>query len=73
DGSAFFGAQSWSFLIQAVSPLIVFYRFHSSVCLAEIWKHCYTFKESHGGGHGSSQVNGHGGLSRSASVRTMVN
>lgn len=31
-------------LIVGVAPLIVFYRFHSSVCLAEIWKHCYNIK-----------------------------
>uniref|UniRef100_A0A915DUH7 Uncharacterized protein n=1 Tax=Ditylenchus dipsaci TaxID=166011 RepID=A0A915DUH7_9BILA len=31
-------------LIVAVGPLVVFYRFHSSVCLAEIWKHCYNIK-----------------------------
>lgn len=31
-------------LIFGVAPLIVFYRFHSSVCLAEIWKHCYNIK-----------------------------
>ncbi|CAD5234283.1 unnamed protein product [Bursaphelenchus xylophilus] len=33
-------------LICAVAPLVVFYRFHSSVCLAEIWKHCYNTKNS---------------------------
>lgn len=31
-------------LIVGVAPLVVFYRFHSSVCLAEIWKHCYNIK-----------------------------
>uniref|UniRef100_A0A0K0FDL9 Lipase_3 domain-containing protein n=1 Tax=Strongyloides venezuelensis TaxID=75913 RepID=A0A0K0FDL9_STRVS len=31
-------------LVYAVSPLVIFYRFHSSVCLAEIWKHCYSEK-----------------------------
>ncbi|CAD5229522.1 unnamed protein product [Bursaphelenchus okinawaensis] len=33
-------------LICAVAPLVVFYRFHSSVCLAEIWKHCYNTKNN---------------------------
>ncbi|KAH7696605.1 Protein OTPL-8 [Aphelenchoides avenae] len=33
-------------LIAAVAPLVVFYRFHSSVCLAEIWKHCYNVKNN---------------------------
>uniref|UniRef100_A0AC34QFE9 Uncharacterized protein n=2 Tax=Panagrolaimus sp. JU765 TaxID=591449 RepID=A0AC34QFE9_9BILA len=34
----------FTILISAVAPLTVFYRFHSSVCLAEIWKHCYSVK-----------------------------
>ncbi len=38
-------------VVFAVAPLIIFYRFHCSVCLAEIWKHCYDMK--HGSGHGS--------------------
>ncbi|GMT35199.1 hypothetical protein PFISCL1PPCAC_26496, partial [Pristionchus fissidentatus] len=31
-------------IIYAVTPIIAFFRFHSSVCLAEIWKHAYTRK-----------------------------
>uniref|UniRef100_A0A0K0E8F7 Lipase_3 domain-containing protein n=1 Tax=Strongyloides stercoralis TaxID=6248 RepID=A0A0K0E8F7_STRER len=31
-------------LVYSVSPLVIFFRFHSSVCLAEIWKHCYSEK-----------------------------
>ncbi|KAI6210523.1 hypothetical protein M3Y96_00337300 [Aphelenchoides besseyi] len=31
-------------LICTVAPLVVFYRFHSSVCLAEIWKLAYSAK-----------------------------
>uniref|UniRef100_A0A183ECJ8 Otopetrin-2 n=1 Tax=Gongylonema pulchrum TaxID=637853 RepID=A0A183ECJ8_9BILA len=31
-------------IAHTVAPLIVLYRFHSSVCLAEIWKHCYSVK-----------------------------
>uniref|UniRef100_A0A0N4ZA57 G_PROTEIN_RECEP_F3_4 domain-containing protein n=1 Tax=Parastrongyloides trichosuri TaxID=131310 RepID=A0A0N4ZA57_PARTI len=34
-------------LVYAVSPLVIFFRFHSSVCLAEIWKHCYSEKDHH--------------------------
>lgn len=34
----------YTVLVSAVAPLTVFYRFHSSVCLAEIWKHCYSIK-----------------------------
>lgn len=35
-----------SLINHAVAPLIVLYRFHSSVCLAEIWKQCYTTKNA---------------------------
>ncbi|KAK6023072.1 hypothetical protein OSTOST_11205, partial [Ostertagia ostertagi] len=34
----FYGKRSWVFLVRSFSPLTIFYRFHSSVCLAEIWK-----------------------------------
>ncbi|CAB3396889.1 unnamed protein product [Caenorhabditis bovis] len=34
-------------LMNACSPLIVFYRFHSSACFAEIWKHAFTTKHNH--------------------------
>ncbi|CAB3410250.1 unnamed protein product [Caenorhabditis bovis] len=37
------GAQ-YNYIIYAVGPLLVFYRFHSSACLAEIWKHTYSIK-----------------------------
>ncbi|KAF7637055.1 hypothetical protein Mgra_00003447 [Meloidogyne graminicola] len=37
-------ARPYATLIVGVAPLVVFYRFHSSVCLAEIWKHCYSNK-----------------------------
>ncbi|CEF63987.1 Otopetrin family-containing protein [Strongyloides ratti] len=37
-------AENYLSLVYAVSPLVIFYRFHSSVCLAEIWKHCYSEK-----------------------------
>ncbi|CAI5454514.1 unnamed protein product [Caenorhabditis angaria] len=37
-------AAQYNYLIYAVAPLLVFYRFHSSACLAEIWKHTYSIK-----------------------------
>ncbi|CAI2353274.1 unnamed protein product [Caenorhabditis sp. 36 PRJEB53466] len=37
----------YSALLNMSSPLVVFYRFHSSACLAEIWKHAYSTKHSH--------------------------
>lgn len=40
-------------LLNMASPLVVFYRFHSSACLAEIWKHTYSTKKHHH--HHSSQ------------------
>ena len=32
---------SWTLIVHATVPLTIFYRFHSSVCLAEIWKNAY--------------------------------
>ena len=40
----FFGQQNWTFLIRIFSPLTIFFQFHSSVCLAEIWKNTYSKK-----------------------------
>lgn len=51
-------ATQYNYIIYAVAPLLVFYRwapfqwfsstskfrFHSSACLAEIWKHTYSTK-----------------------------
>ncbi|KAK0396456.1 hypothetical protein QR680_001724 [Steinernema hermaphroditum] len=44
DGS---GQPSYAFVVHFVSPLIVFFRFHSSACLAELWEHIY----GHAGHH----------------------
>ena len=33
-------------IVSIVAPLLVFYRFHSSVCLAESWKNTYNGKEA---------------------------
>uniref|UniRef100_A0A915LGM8 Uncharacterized protein n=2 Tax=Meloidogyne TaxID=189290 RepID=A0A915LGM8_MELJA len=41
----FYGKRSWVFLVRSFSPLTIFYRFHSSVCLAEVWKTTYSWKE----------------------------
>ncbi|CAB3409455.1 unnamed protein product [Caenorhabditis bovis] len=40
----YYGKRSWVFLVRSFSPLTIFYRFHSSVCLAEIWKNVYASK-----------------------------
>ncbi|EFO87647.1 hypothetical protein CRE_05543 [Caenorhabditis remanei] len=35
---------NYSVMLSIASPIVVFYRFHSSACLAEIWKHTYSRK-----------------------------
>ncbi|KAH7730953.1 CRE-OTPL-1 protein [Aphelenchoides avenae] len=40
----FYGKKNWVFLVRSFSPLTIFYRFHSSVCLAEVWKNAYSWK-----------------------------
>ena len=37
----FYGNFTWTLLKHATTPLCLFYRFHSSVCLADIWKSAY--------------------------------
>lgn len=37
----FYGDMVWSILNHLSLPLIMFYRFHSSVCLVDMWKHAY--------------------------------
>lgn len=37
----FYGFLPWSIMIHISSPLAIFYRFHSTVCLANIWKNAY--------------------------------
>uniref|UniRef100_A0A914XLE1 Otopetrin n=1 Tax=Plectus sambesii TaxID=2011161 RepID=A0A914XLE1_9BILA len=56
DGVGVFSGQAWTTVLQAVNPLLTFYRFHSSVCLAEVWKHAYTAKESSHHSHKDSNV-----------------
>ncbi|KAG6438892.1 hypothetical protein O3G_MSEX000305 [Manduca sexta] len=38
---AFYGKVMWSILGHVSLPLIMFYRFHSSVCFADIWDSAY--------------------------------
>uniref|UniRef100_A0A914WUL0 Uncharacterized protein n=1 Tax=Plectus sambesii TaxID=2011161 RepID=A0A914WUL0_9BILA len=44
DGVSFHGSGSNLVVLKAVNPLVIFFRFHSSVCLAHLWKHAYTAK-----------------------------
>ncbi|XP_065302900.1 proton channel OtopLc-like isoform X2 [Dermacentor albipictus] len=40
-GTRYFGLKSWVFIEHTTVPLMLFYRFHSSVCLADVWKSAY--------------------------------
>ncbi|KAK8786081.1 hypothetical protein V5799_007551 [Amblyomma americanum] len=40
-GTGYFGLRAWVFVEHTTVPLMLFYRFHSSVCLADIWKSAY--------------------------------
>ncbi|UYV64388.1 Otopetrin [Cordylochernes scorpioides] len=37
----FYGSKVWMFVGHTTLPLMLFYRFHSAVCLADIWKSAY--------------------------------
>lgn len=39
--TSFYGENIWMILSHTTLPLMLFYRFHSSVCLADIWKFAY--------------------------------
>ncbi|XP_042219154.1 proton channel OtopLc-like isoform X3 [Homarus americanus] len=43
----FYGKELWTLLSHLTLPLALFYRFHSSVCLADMWKASYEAEESH--------------------------
>lgn len=46
--SDFYGDGAWSIIRDMCVPLIIFFRFHSTVCLSEIWINAYTLKEKAG-------------------------
>jgi len=41
DKYDFYGKNLWTMISHLTLPLALFYRFHSSVCLADIWKSAY--------------------------------
>ncbi|XP_046395456.1 proton channel OtopLc-like [Ischnura elegans] len=41
DRNEFYGSVLWTMLSHMTLPLTMFYRFHSSVCLVDIWKSAY--------------------------------
>lgn len=43
----FYGLWAWSILTHVAMPLAIFYRFHSTVCLCEIWKRSYKIKPTY--------------------------
>ncbi|XP_039434905.1 proton channel OtopLc isoform X2 [Culex pipiens pallens] len=44
----FFGTWAWTVITHVSMPLAIFYRFHSTICLFEVWKATYKVK---GGDH----------------------
>lgn len=40
----FFGAWAWTIITHVSMPLAIFYRFHSTICLFEIWKTTYKMR-----------------------------
>jgi hypothetical protein len=40
----FFGMWPWIIIMNVSMPLTIFFRFHSTVVLCEIWKRCYKVK-----------------------------
>ncbi|KAI1295557.1 Proton channel OTOP3 [Halotydeus destructor] len=41
----FYGEDTWMIISHTTLPLMLFYRFHASVCLADIWK--FAYEKSH--------------------------
>ena len=42
----FYGVWAWTIITHVSMPLAIFYRFHSTICLFEIWKNVYKFKQN---------------------------
>lgn len=43
----FYGLWAWTIITHVSMPLAIFYRFHSTVCLCEIWKRAYKVKPAY--------------------------
>lgn len=41
----FYGDWAWTIITHISMPLAIFYRFHSTICLFEIWKNAYKVKK----------------------------
>ncbi|GAB0087069.1 Otopetrin [Sergentomyia squamirostris] len=44
---SFFGVWAWTIITHVSMPLAIFYRFHSTICLFEIWKTTFKVKFEH--------------------------
>lgn len=44
----FFGLWGWTIITHISMPLAIFYRFHSTICLFEIWKSAYKVRSDNG-------------------------
>lgn len=42
--ASFYGNVAWNIITHVSVPFAIFYRFHSTVCLANIWKHAWKFR-----------------------------
>ena len=47
----FYGFLPWAIMQRMTLPLCIFYRFHSAIVYAEIWKNTYRFNGGGGAGH----------------------
>lgn len=47
----FFGAWAWTIITHVSMPLAIFYRFHSTICLFEIWKTTYKVRNENNHQH----------------------
>lgn len=45
DEAEFFGNVAWAIILNLCLPLLLFFRFHSSICLAHIWHSAYVREE----------------------------
>ncbi|XP_015179314.1 PREDICTED: otopetrin-3-like [Polistes dominula] len=46
DHLRLFGVWAWTIITHVSMPLAIFYRFHSAICLFEVWKSCYKYRPS---------------------------
>jgi len=52
----YYDGSTWLIVQAFTSPLSIFYRFHSSVCLADIWQEVYRDHKNQHGISGSDRL-----------------